>query len=118
MLAAYMFTVVLGLVIQCFITLPAVLYFASRKNPFKFMQGLTQAALTALGTASSAASLPVTFRCLEEKNGVDPVISKFVLPVGAMVNMDGTALYEAVASVFIAQLNGLEMGVGNVLTIR
>ncbi|KAI1717413.1 sodium:dicarboxylate symporter family domain-containing protein [Ditylenchus destructor] len=117
MLGMYMLTVIIGLAIQQFITLPAILYFASRKNPYIFMKGLTQAALTAIGTASSAASLPVTFKCLEENNGVDPKYTKFVLPVGAMVNMDGTALYEAVASVFIAQMNGLEMGIGTILTI-
>uniref|UniRef100_A0A1I8BEE6 Amino acid transporter n=1 Tax=Meloidogyne hapla TaxID=6305 RepID=A0A1I8BEE6_MELHA len=117
MLALYMLTVTTGLLIHLFITLPALLFIATRRNPYKFMQGLTQAALTALGTASSAASLPVTFKCLEEINGVLPKYTKFVLPVGAMVNMDGTALYEAVASVFIAQMNGLEMNPGTVVTI-
>uniref|UniRef100_A0A1I7UFW2 Amino acid transporter n=1 Tax=Caenorhabditis tropicalis TaxID=1561998 RepID=A0A1I7UFW2_9PELO len=72
--------------------------------------------MTALGTSSSAASLPVTFRCLN-KLGIDPRVTKFVLPVGAMVNMDGTALYEATASIFIAQMNGLDLSVGQIVTV-
>nr|CAD2145775.1 unnamed protein product [Meloidogyne enterolobii] len=117
MLGLYMLTVITGLLIHLFITLPTLLFIGTRRNPYKFMQGLTQAGLTALGTSSSAASLPVTFKCLEEIIGVSPRYTKFVLPVGAMVNMDGTALYEAVASVFIAQMNGLEMDAGTVVTI-
>lgn len=66
----------------------------------------------------SSATLPVTFRCAEEKNQVDKRITRFVLPVGATINMDGTALYEAVAAVFIAQLNGLDLGIGQIITIR
>ena len=65
---------------------------------------------------NSSATLPVTMRCLEENNKVDPRISKFVLPLGATVNMDGTALYEAVACVFIAQANGINLGIGDLLT--
>ncbi|KAI6174596.1 Amino acid transporter [Aphelenchoides bicaudatus] len=117
MLAIYMLTVIAGLSIHLFGTLPLIYFLASRKNPYKFMKGLSQAAATALGTASSAASLPVTFRCLEENNNVDSRFTKFVLPVGAMINMDGTALYEAVASIFIAQLNGVNLSAGQVLTV-
>ncbi|EPY89162.1 excitatory amino acid transporter 3 [Camelus ferus] len=64
-----------------------------------------------------SATLPVTFRCAEERNRVDKRITRFVLPVGATINMDGTALYEAVAAVFIAQLNDLDMGIGQIITI-
>ena len=73
--------------------------------------------MTAWGTASSSATLPITMNCLEEKNGVDPRISRFVLPIGATMNMDGTALYEAVAALFIAQMSGLSPSVGEILAI-
>ncbi|KIH49596.1 hypothetical protein ANCDUO_20329 [Ancylostoma duodenale] len=77
---------VLGLAIQCFGTLPLIYFIGTRQNPYPFLRGLGQAVLTALGTSSSAASLPVTFRCLN-KLGIDKRVTKFVLPVGAMVNM-------------------------------
>lgn len=67
---------------------------------------------------TSSATLPVTFRCAEEKNQVDKRITRFVLPVGATINMDGTALYEAVAAVFIAQLNDMDLSIGQIITIR
>ncbi|CAJ0915043.1 unnamed protein product, partial [Mesorhabditis belari] len=116
MLGLYMLTVIIGLLIQAFVTLPAIFFIATRSNPFPFLKGLSQAVLTALGTSSSAATLPITFRCLNEI-GIDERITKFVLPLGSMVNMDGTALYEAVASIFIAQMNGLDMGIGHVITV-
>ncbi|CAJ0582217.1 unnamed protein product, partial [Mesorhabditis spiculigera] len=116
MLGLYMLTVILGLGIQTFCTLPLIYFLATRKNPYTYLAGLGQACLTALGTSSSAATLPVTFKCLNQI-GVDPRITKFVLPVGSMVNMDGTALYEAVASIFIAQMNGLHMSIGNVIIV-
>ncbi|KAE9550107.1 hypothetical protein FO519_006682 [Halicephalobus sp. NKZ332] len=117
MLGLYMATVIAGLAIHLFFTEPLIYFLASRKNPFIFLKGMIHAAATALGTSSSAASLPVTFRCLEENNHVDPMYTKFVLPVGAMVNMDGTALYEAVATIFIAQLNGRDLNFGHLLII-
>lgn len=67
---------------------------------------------------SSSATLPVTFRCAEENNRIDKRITRFVLPVGATINMDGTALYEAVAAIFIAQLNDYPLDVGQIVTIR
>ena len=66
----------------------------------------------------SAATLPITFRCLEENNKIDPRVTRFVVAVGATVNMDGTALYEAVAAIFIAQMNGIPLGIGEVITVR
>lgn len=71
-----------------------------------------------MGTASSAATLPITFRCLEENLGIDKRVTRFVLPIGATINMDGTALYEAVASIFIAQINGRELKITEVIIIR
>ena len=67
---------------------------------------------------SSAGTLPITFRCLEENNGIDMRVTRFVVPIGATVNMDGTALYEAVAAIFIAQMNGVNLDFGQVITVR
>lgn len=66
----------------------------------------------------SSATLPITFKCLLENNHVDRRIARFVLPVGATINMDGTALYEAVAAIFIAQVNNYELDFGQIITIR
>lgn len=66
----------------------------------------------------SAGTLPVTFRCLEENLGIDKRVTRFVLPVGATINMDGTALYEAVAAIFIAQMNGIDLDYGQIATVR
>ncbi len=71
---------------------------------------MTEALLTAFSTASSSATLPMTMKCVEEKSGVSNKISSFVLPLGATVNMDGTALYECVVAMFIAQVYGIELG--------
>lgn len=116
-LGLYMATVISGLAIHSIIILPLIYLVIVRKNPFKFAMGMAQALLTALMISSSSATLPVTFRCAEEKNRVDKRITRFVLPVGATINMDGTALYEAVAAVFIAQLNDMNLDVGQIVTI-
>lgn len=73
---------------------------------------------TFLFSRNSSATLPVTFKCLEENNRIDKRITRFVLPVGATINMDGTALYEALAAIFIAQVNNMEMNFGQIITIR
>ena len=70
------------------------------------------------GWACSAGTLPVTFRCLEENLGIDKRVTRFVLPIGATINMDGTALYEAVAAIFIAQMNDVQLTPGEVITVR
>ncbi|XP_056602733.1 excitatory amino acid transporter 2a isoform X3 [Triplophysa dalaica] len=116
-LGMYMVTVIVGLFIHGAIFLPTIYFVIVRKNPFSFFMGIFQAWVTALGTASSAGTLPVTFRCLEENLGIDKRVTRFVLPVGATINMDGTALYEAVAAIFIAQMNGIELDSGQIVTV-
>ncbi|XP_064645065.1 excitatory amino acid transporter 3-like isoform X2 [Lineus longissimus] len=116
-LGLYMATVLAGLAIHSIIVLPLIYFVCVRKNPFKYIAGVVQAMITAFGTSSSSATLPVTYHCLEDKNGVDRRVTRFVLPVGATINMDGTALYEAVAAVFIAQLNNVPLDVGKIITI-
>ncbi|KAL3882278.1 hypothetical protein ACJMK2_028640 [Sinanodonta woodiana] len=116
-LGLYIITVITGLIIHAGVTLPLIYFVICRKNPLRLFQGVFQAWLTALATASSSATLPVTFRCLEENLGIDKRVTRFALPVGATINMDGTALYEAVAPIFIAQMNGIDLSFGQIVTI-
>jgi Na+/H+-dicarboxylate symporter len=105
-LAWYMATVIIGLGIHGFITLPLILVFFGKKNPITYIKALSQALLTAFSTSSSSATLPVTMKCAEERGKVSPKYASFVCPLGATINMDGTALYESVAVIFIAQALG------------
>ncbi|ESO07255.1 hypothetical protein HELRODRAFT_110739 [Helobdella robusta] len=113
----YMLTVLVGLLTHGFIVLPLIYFIAVRKNPFRYMLQMSQAMLTAFGTASSSATLPVTYRCLEDNLKVDRRVTRFMLPVGATINMDGTALYEAVAAIFIAQANHLHLNIAQILAV-
>ncbi|XP_022918475.1 excitatory amino acid transporter 1-like [Onthophagus taurus] len=116
-LGFYFITVVLGLFIQGFVVLPLLYLIMTRKNPMSFISNLGQALVTAFGTASSSATLPVAIQCLEEKSKLDPRIVRFCLPIGVTINMDGTALYEAVAAIFIAQVRGISLSIGHLIAI-
>uniref|UniRef100_A0A8C7TR02 Amino acid transporter n=1 Tax=Oncorhynchus mykiss TaxID=8022 RepID=A0A8C7TR02_ONCMY len=116
-LGFYAVTVVFGLILHGLFILPAMYFFITKKSPIVYIRGILQALLIALATSSSSATLPITFKCLLENNHIDRRIIRFVLPVGATINMDGTALYEAVAAIFIAQVNNYELDFGQIITI-
>ncbi len=111
-LGLYSLTVIIGLLIHAVITLPIILKFFGKRNPFSYFLNMGQALATAFTTASSSATLPVTMESVEKKNKVDERAASFVLPLGATINMDGTALYEAVAALFIAQIYGIDLSIG------
>ncbi|XP_023284559.1 excitatory amino acid transporter 5-like [Seriola lalandi dorsalis] len=113
----YGITVLAGLFVHGLILLPLFYFLLTKKNPFTYIRGLLQAMVIALATSSSSATLPITMKCLLENCHVDRQIARFVLPVGATINMDGTALYEAVAAIFIAQVNDYELDFGQLVTI-
>ncbi len=105
--AWYMTSVLTGLAIHAAVTLPLLLWIFTRRSPRTFAVQMSQAILTAFSTASSTATLPVTMECAELRAGVSRRSTEFVLPLGATINMDGTALYEAAAAIFIAQAYAL-----------
>jgi Na+/H+-dicarboxylate symporter len=107
----YMLTVAVGLGVHACVTLPVLLGIFGRYSAFRFIGDTFSAVATAFSTASSAATLPITMECVEKNSGVPGRVAGFVLPIGATVNMDGTALYEAVAAMFIAQAYGIQLGV-------
>ncbi len=116
-LGKYMILVIVGLAIHGGIVLPAVLYLLTRKNPYRFMWQMRKALMTAFGTDSSAATLPVTIQTAEMEGGCSKKSANFVLPLGATINMDGTALYEAVAVVFLFQLFGIELSFAELVVV-
>ncbi len=116
-LGEFVLVVILGILIHAFVTLPLVARFLAGTRPGQLFRGIREALVVAFSTSSSAATLPITTRCVEENLDVPPTVSSFVLPLGATVNMDGTALYEAVAALFVAALYGIELGVGAQLVI-
>ncbi|CAJ0937356.1 unnamed protein product, partial [Mesorhabditis belari] len=116
-LAMYVVCVMAGFVIHTVFVMPCVYFLVTRKNPLHIVSGMLQAIVTAFGTASGGATLPMSMQCLEDNCGIDRRITRFVLPLGSTINMDGNALYEAVAVVFIAQLNNVELSFVEVITV-
>lgn len=116
-LLTYALVVVGGLLLQAFGTYSVVLRLLARLNPIDFYRKIAEAPLVAFSTSSSSATLPVTMEVAQEKVGVSREVSSFVLPLGATINMDGTALYQAVAVMFIAQIYGVPMTISDQLTI-
>jgi Na+/H+-dicarboxylate symporter len=108
-LSLFAITVFLGLALHMFVVLPLILKFVARVSPLRQFRAMGPALLTAFSTASSSATLPLTMNCAEKEVGVSKRVSSFVLPLGATINMDGTALYECVAVLFLAQLAGIEI---------
>jgi Na+/H+-dicarboxylate symporter len=105
-------TVLHGLVI-----LPLLLYAVTRVSPLRFFRGVREALVTAFATSSSSATMPITLRCMEKNLHVDPSITGFVVPLGAHLNMDGTALYEAAAALFVANLAGVDLNLVQQLVV-
>jgi len=113
----YFLTVLAGLLIHGFITLPLMVKLMGRVNPIKHMKNMSTVLLTAFSTSSSNATLPLTMETVETKDGVSNKIASFTLPLGATINMNGTALYECVAVMFIAQAYGIDLTVGQQLVV-
>ncbi|HMJ89063.1 MAG TPA: dicarboxylate/amino acid:cation symporter [Candidatus Acidoferrum sp.] len=115
--AVFFVTVLAGLIIQNFVILPLLVRTLGRVSPLRHLRAMAPAMLTAFSTASSSATLPLTMDCTEKRAGVSKRISSFVLPLGATVNMNGTALYECAAALFVAQCYGIQLGFAAQFTI-
>ncbi|HDY75029.1 MAG TPA: dicarboxylate/amino acid:cation symporter, partial [Candidatus Marinimicrobia bacterium] len=113
----YMITILTGLLIHWLITLPIIFYLFTRINPIKHLKAMAPAFMTAFSTSSSGATLPVTMDCVENEVGVSNKTTSFVLPLGATINMDGTALYECAGVLFIAQAIGFDLNLAQQFVI-
>ena len=117
LLAKYFGVVLAALLIHLLVVMPLILFFIAKVNPWRHFWAMRNALLTAFSTSSSSATLPITMRALREKAGASKRVTSFVLPLGATVNMDGTALYECVAVMFVAQVLGFDMSFGVQFTV-
>ena len=115
--AVFAVAVILALAIHVFVVMPLILFFVARVNPLRHYRAMAPALLTAFSTASSSATLPLTMECVEKNAGVSNRTSSFVLPLGATINMDGTALYECVAVMFIAQAYGVDLSLSQQMIV-
>ena len=109
-LGVFALTVVAALLTHALLVMPLLVWLLARVNPWRLYRAMSPALLTAFSTASSSGTLPVTLECMEKNAGISNRISSFVLPLGATVNMNGTALYECMAVMFLAQAYGVELG--------
>ena len=116
-LGLYFITVLAGLLFHSLVTLPLSVKLIGRVNPLKHFRNMITPLLTAFSTSSSNATLPLTMKAVEEEDGVSNKIASFTLPLGATINMNGTALYECVAVMFIAQAYGVELTFGQQLVV-
>ncbi|XP_006032582.1 neutral amino acid transporter B(0) [Alligator sinensis] len=116
-LGKYIASCIVGHIIHGLLVLPGIYFIFTRRNPYRFLWGIVTPLATAFGTSSSSATLPLMMKCVEENNGVCKHISRFILPIGATVNMDGAALFQCVAAVFIAQLNNISLDFIQIITI-
>jgi len=115
-LAMYVLTVIVGLLILLLFYM-LIIFFLTRRNPLKFMGSIKDVQLLAFSTSSSAAVMPLSIHTAEEKLKIKPAISRFLVPIGATINMDGTALYQVVATVFLAQVFGVHLTLASILLI-
>ncbi len=113
----YMLTVLLGLAVHMFISLPLLVRFVGKARPYDHLKNMITPLLTAFSTSSSSATLPLTIDAVENKSGISNKITSFTLPLGATINMDGTALYECVAVMFIAQVYGIDLSFSDQLVV-
>ncbi len=116
-LGLYMVAVILALIVHSCITLPLILKIVGKINPFLHIRAMLVPLLTAFSTSSSSATLPLTMEAVEHKAGASNKITSFVLPLGATINMDGTALYECIAAIFIAQAYGIDLSFGEQIIV-
>ena len=116
-LAIYSLCVIIGLLFHAFVSLPLIVRVVGKARPFNHLQNMATPLLTAFSTSSSSATLPLTMEALEHNSGVSNKISSFTLPLGATINMDGTALYECVAAMFIAQAYGVDLTFGQQILV-
>ncbi len=116
-IATYMFVVILGLLIHALVTLPAILFLLTRINPFRYLWALRKPLIFGFSTASSGATMPVTIETCKTSGECSEQATNFVVPLGATINMDGTALYQGVAVVFLFQFYGVHLELGELLVI-
>uniref|UniRef100_A0A6M2DZV3 Amino acid transporter n=1 Tax=Xenopsylla cheopis TaxID=163159 RepID=A0A6M2DZV3_XENCH len=112
----YFMTVLIGLFVHGFGTIAVIFFLTTRSLPYKHIAAMGQVLATAFGTGSSSATMPITIGWLDHR-GIDPRVTRFVIPVGATINMDGTALYEAVAAIFIAQMRMVPLTFGKIVAV-
>ncbi len=113
----YMLTVACALLFHALVVLPLLLHFVARRNPLEYAKAMSPALLTAFSSASSNGTLPLTLTCVEQRGKISNRVGSFVLPLGATINMDGTALYEVVAVLFIAQTSGIDLSMADQMVV-